>query len=208
MLIVFSPSSTDCTFFCVGARSTDHLPDNNSSSAQSVRTSSFLQHHNPAAQQQQQWAHLARVDGRTAAIKVDLSEISIDHLTTPRPHHHHLSSCCFFCIAVCDPTLPLLQLCSAQCANSSSRQGTMRMWKIRAIRSALTSVRCCCHRHWPMHVPRMRPAFFARYRSSPDRYVCLLEYNKSISFVQHIGRAVQASCTAAFVQNILTVVSG
>ena len=42
-------SSTDCTFLCVGARSTDHLPDSNSSSAQSVLTSSFLQYRNPAA---------------------------------------------------------------------------------------------------------------------------------------------------------------
>ena len=53
----------------------------------------------PAAQQQ--WAHLARVDDRTAVIKVDSSEISIDYLTTPRPHHHHLSPCCFFCILLC-----------------------------------------------------------------------------------------------------------
>ena len=96
-----------CTFFCVVARSTDHRPDNNSNSPQSVLTSSFLQHHNPAAQQQQQWAHLARIDDRTAHI------------------------------AECDPTLPLLQLCSAQCANSSSRQGTMRMWKIRPVRLVL-----------------------------------------------------------------------
>ena len=44
----------------------------NNDSAQSVLTSSFLHHHNPAAQQQQQWAHLARMDDRTAAIKVDL----------------------------------------------------------------------------------------------------------------------------------------
>ena len=95
-----------------GARSTDHLPDSYSSNAQSILTSSFLQHHHPAAQQQQQqWAHLAR----TAAIKLDLSEISIDHLTTPRPHHFTpLSLLLLLHIAVCNPTLPLLHLCSAQ----------------------------------------------------------------------------------------------
>ena len=57
------------TYFCVVARSTDHRPDNNSNSAQSMFTSSFLQHHNPAAQQQQQWAHLARMDDRTVATR-------------------------------------------------------------------------------------------------------------------------------------------
>ena len=95
--------------FVVVARSTDHRADNNNNSPQSVLTSSFLQHHSPAAQQQQQqWAHLARIDDRTVHI------------------------------AVCDPTLPLLLWSSAQqCANSSSRQGTMRMWKIRAVRSGL-----------------------------------------------------------------------
>ena len=45
--------------------------------------SSFLHYQNPAAQQQQQWAHLARIVDRTA---------------------HN---------AVCDPTSPLLQRCSA-----------------------------------------------------------------------------------------------
>ena len=96
------------TFFCVVARCTGHRPDKNSNSPQSVLTSRLLQHHNhnPAAQQQQ-WAHLARIDDRTAHI------------------------------AVCDPTLRLLQLCSAQYANSSSRQGTIRMWTIRAVRSVL-----------------------------------------------------------------------
>ena len=98
MLSIFSP--LDCTFFCVRAQSTDHRPDINSSSAQSVPTSSFLPHHNPAAQQQQ-WAYLARMDDRTAAIKVELPEISIDHSTTPRPHHRHLSPCCFFCLLLC-----------------------------------------------------------------------------------------------------------
>ena len=116
MLSVFSPSST-VHFFCVGTRSTDHRPDNNSSSAQNVLTSSlFLQHHNPAAQQQQQWAQLARVDDRTAAIKVDLSQISIDHMTTPRSHHNHFSPCCFFCIL-----LSVIQHCHcSSCAQRSA----------------------------------------------------------------------------------------
>ena len=89
-----------CTFLSVVARSIYHRPDNNSNSAQSMITSSFLLHHNPAVRQQQQWAHVARMDDRTAAIKVDLSEISIDHLTTPPPHHHisPLTSSAYCCV--------------------------------------------------------------------------------------------------------------
>ena len=45
-------------------------------------------------------------------------------------------------LAVCDPMLPLLQLCSAQqCANSSSRQRTIRTWQIRAVLSVLHTVK-------------------------------------------------------------------
>ena len=89
--------------FCVVAQSTDHLPDNNIDRAQSLLTSSLLHYHNPATRQQQllqqqQWAHLARIDDRTAQI------------------------------AVCRPTLPLLQPCSAQWGGSSSRQGISRMY--------------------------------------------------------------------------------
>ena len=81
-----------CTTFCVVARSTDHRPDNNRNNPQSVFTFSFLKHHNPAAQHQQQWAHLPHIDDGTARV------------------------------AVCVPTLPLLHLGSAHCANSRSRQ--------------------------------------------------------------------------------------
>ena len=93
-----------------------HRPDNKGDNAQSVLTSSFLQHHNPAAQQQQQWAHLARIDDRTAAIKVDLSEVSIGHLTTPPPYHHYLSPCCFFCIMLCVVQHCHCSSCAQHCA--------------------------------------------------------------------------------------------
>ena len=137
---LFFPLAALYILFWVGARTTDHRPDSNSCSAQSVLTSCFLQYHNHAAQQQQQWACLARVDDRTAAIKVDLSEISIDHLNTPRSHDHHLSLLLLMHnIAVCDLSLPLLEPCLAQCANSSSRQGTMCMRRIRAVRPVLLS---------------------------------------------------------------------
>ena len=51
--------------------------------------------------------------------------------------YHHLSPCCFFCVFLCDPTMPLLQLFSAQCANSRSRQHTMRIRQMRAALSVL-----------------------------------------------------------------------
>ena len=89
----------------------------------------------------------------TAVIKVDLSETSIDHLTTSPPHHHHLSPCCFFCVLLC-----VIQHCQrSSCAPHSAPTAAAAGSVLRACgRSALhsqTSVRCWCHRHGPMHVP-------------------------------------------------------
>ena len=102
-------------FFCVVTWSTDHRSDNQNNSAQSVLTSSILQHHHPA-QQQQQWAHLARMDDRTAGIEI----ISIDHLTMPRPHYHHLFPCCFFCILLCVIKHCHCSSCGQRCAPTAA----------------------------------------------------------------------------------------
>ena len=192
-------------FFCVLARSTEHRPDFNGNSAQSVLSSSFLQHHNPAAlqqQQQQHWTHLAHIDDRTAAVQIDLSEISMYHLTTPREHHHHLSPCCFFCILLC-----VIQRCHCySCAQHSAptsaagREGNMRVWKIRAVRSVLVFVVVISG---ILSYARLPSAMCGRHfllGTDHPRCVRRLEYNKNDSFVQ-------ASSTAAFVRNILAIVS-
>ena len=158
-------------------------------------TSSFLQHHNPAAQQQQ-WANLARMDDRTVAIKVGLSETSIDRLTTPPPPP--LPAAFLLHLAVCDPTLPLFQPCSAKHANSRNRQRAMRMWTTRPVRSVLELVVVIGTGLCTYLSQCVTGRCFARYRSSPHPYVRRVQYNKS--FV-----VVQASCTAAFVQKKMSL---
>ena len=90
-------------------------------------------------------------------------------------------------IAVCDPTLPLLQLCSTQCANRSNWQRTMRMWKIRAVRSVpvfvVAVIMGLC-----TYLPQCVAGIFFSVPIIPVS-ICT-------------SSRVQASCTAAFVQNI------
>ena len=143
MLSVFSPSCTAVYLVFILYWCTEDGPSPREQQQQCTERaySCFLQHHNPAAHKQQQWAHVALVDDRTAAKKVDLSVISIDHLTnTTTTLSSPLSLLLLHNIAVCDLTLSLLQPCSAQCANRSSRQSTMRMRKIRAAHSVLVFV--------------------------------------------------------------------
>ena len=76
------------------AWSTAHSPDNSSSSAQGVLTSSGLQYSNPAPSSTLRvWLIVLWL--------VALSEMTaIDHVTTPPPHHH-LSPGCLFCVSLC-----------------------------------------------------------------------------------------------------------
>ena len=89
--------------------------------------------------------HLALMADHTAtSCLIGNCDRSLDHAATTTSFTRLLR------IAVCDLILPLLQLYSAQCANSSSRQCTVRMWQIRVVLS-VDSVRCSRQWHWPKH---------------------------------------------------------
>ena len=134
-----------CTFFCVAARSTDHRPENNSNSPQSVLTSSFLQHHNPAAQQQH-WAHLARIDDLSAHIAG--CDPTLPLLWTSCAQHSA-------------PTAAAAGRVLCACGRSA------------LYAQYYCSVRCCCQRHWLMHahLPQYVTDTFYSVQIIPDMFV-------------------------------------
>ena len=140
-------------WFVFVARSTAHGPDNKIAVQRaclppdSYGTTTLL----PSSSSR---GHTLRVWAIVCTMVADLSKTAIDHSTTLPPHHHHLSPCCFFCVLLC---VIQLRHCFS-CAQHSAPTAAAGSVLCACGRSALFSqyysrVRCCSHRHRPMHAP-------------------------------------------------------